>query len=1193
MKVWIALFAIAASQLEAANLIVNPRLIPLTEKEARLDCPHPKSTVQFTPEVFSDRLVYWNDDDAGQFVATFFFCDVSPPGAKINLALANASTTLASAEIAVVETNRPPKAAFLLNTDALKPGDYVMRATLVAGDGKEIAAAKPCEFKRVNKSHPKVPIPKDGIPLHVHAQSEVSNVTWPITTGVPMPFGTLTDASALTLLEDGKPVPAQWSARATWTPGERTSIQWLGLDFLARYENGKPKEYRIVSSKSSPAQPPTITAKETEDEITVDTGVIRFQVNRKRFNGIEAAWLGEEKVIDAPQPPSKDDKNALTPPPFGPYLRDGREILYQAANDDMAEVRIEESGPVRVTIVARGWYTNKQVSEQAGQRLCQFVTRLTACAGQPFIDVNHRTVIAFDTRLNKLRNVSFAVPVVGATNWAASIDGKTAEGTLPEPGKSVWLHQERADRLRLTGEEKGRRADGWLSVSSPKTTVTGFLRDIWQRFPKELEGDRDGLIFHFWPQHGRRVFTEAEEFDKRNIYKAWFAHQGRMLDLQMPATYYDRLQEWKDQDGWDPERTSDIGYMTSGEGVAIGNEFRILLQPGPAKADELMKHARLFQQDAYASAAPSWNAATLAMGHLAARDDKRWPEVERLINDLYPTGMFNIAAYLGDYGMWIYGNTHNPWDGTQPRLHRIWQNSHYQHVGGTWLLYFRSGAPELLRWARANSDEYMDVGTVNYHNPDRPLKGRTTGAMCHAKGFVPWGTRHYGMFQFDADVGVSGHWVDPDAFLFRYYLEGNPRALDLYKAWSAAVFTDSLPFGAGRELSNTIGMMLSYYTATWDPNAIPYLRYMANGMLEVPFEKFPHAPSFPMWHKQWMDRYYDLTRDERVVAAIQSYIAAGFDHSSPNAFAYRTTGNKKYLERVLPGAYDTARLVYENPDDPLHGFAPYAMATGVISVRELPYVLGAMQMAGIDSLTTSPEDKSYYPVGASHLYSQTGRKEISLTILALDPDDREFKVTVGPLEPGMHPADFIVVSPSGKIMHVGEKLRELGKPFEVVTIPKDGEKGVYTIELFGHLPMFHAPLTDLPSEIARIPKDGEIRAPNRQMGYLILPPNTSATLKFNAWSYGQIPCPNYARVADATGKTLLETSLLAIGQRKEASIELKSGPKPATYPYYAVSWIGPGLSWTGDAEALYLARRANDIEPILKALPSTPPPATP
>src|SRR5204862_235238 len=112
---------------------------------------------------------------------------------------------------------------------------------------------------------------------------------------------------------------------------------------------------------------------------------------------------------------------------------------------------------------------------------------------------------------------------------------------------------------------------------------------------------------------------------------------------------------------------------------------------------------------------------------------------------------------------------------------------------------------------RACSDNYMDVGTVNWHDPERPMKFHNTGAMHHVKGFAPWGARQFSMYNVDADAGVWGHWIDPEAYLWRYYLEGHARAGELYRTWGTALSSGKLPYGPGREASNTIGMTLGYY----------------------------------------------------------------------------------------------------------------------------------------------------------------------------------------------------------------------------------------------------------------------------------------------------------------------------------------------------------------------------------------------
>src|SRR5439155_15749178 len=99
------------------------------------------------------------------------------------------------------------------------------------------------------------------------------------------------------------------------------------------------------------------------------------------------------------------------------------------------------------------------------------------------------------------------------------------------------------------------------------------------------------------------------------------------------------------------------------------------------------------------------------------------------------------------------------------------------------------------------------------------------------------------------------------------------------------------------------------------------------------------------------------------------------------------------------------------------------------------------------------------------------------------------------------------------------------------------------------------------------------------------PAKSTVKLTFDAMGYGQIPQPAYAEVKDETGKVLFQTSLLHIGKRTSASVELKSGDRVTTFPYYAVSWLGPSMRWEGDAEALYLARNPKDLDAILKALP--------
>src|SRR5205814_2505400 len=132
-----------------------------------------------------------------------------------------------------------------------------------------------------------------------------------------------------------------------------------------------------------------------------------------------------------------------------------------------------------------------------------------------------------------------------------------------------------------------------------------------------------------------------------------------------------------------------------------------------------------------------------------------------------------------------------------------------------------------------------------------------------------------------------------------------------------------------------------------------------------------------VWYKTWAERYYDLTRDERPIAALKNYVAAGHGHIAPNCFLYRMTGDKGYLDKVLGIIQRTVLLTYRNPDDILNGFARYSDARGQETIMQLPGFIEAAERAGITTIEPDAKEASAYPAPL---------------VLALDPDDREFKI---------------------------------------------------------------------------------------------------------------------------------------------------------------------------------------------------------
>src|SRR5690606_32401049 len=113
------------------------------------------------------------------------------------------------------------------------------------------------------------------------------------------------------------------------------------------------------------------------------------------------------------------------------------------------------------------------------------------------------------------------------------------------------------------------------------------------------------------------------------------------------------------------------------------------------------------------------------------------------------------------------------------------------------------------------------------------------GANYHTKGFTPWGSPRLGERTGDDYVEVGAHFINPDAFIIRWYLVGDHRALDLAQAWGAAFSRVALPPERSRECNTTLGEMISYYEATWDPQAIVYIRDLADDHNSRPWREVP------------------------------------------------------------------------------------------------------------------------------------------------------------------------------------------------------------------------------------------------------------------------------------------------------------------------------------------------------------------
>jgi hypothetical protein len=553
-----------------------------------------------------------------------------------------------------------------------------------------------------------------NVPLFLYPQQHLADVSWPTHATAALPRGWAKSGDSLVLLENDKPVRSQVEVVARW-PDD--SAKWVHVYAAYQYAGGKPARYQLSKDAGGAAQPPPspLRVQDNAQGIHVDTGVVRFRVARP-FAGIVELERDGQKVLEGAS---------------GPSLIDERGILWQAAEDDQAEVVIEQQGPAQVTIRASGWY---QTAEKRVAPFCRYVTRISAFADSPLLKVDHATIFADDMREHAVAELAFKFSVPEVAGYASALvnkrgESETVAGNLTE-STAAWLAQLSAhEAVVLSEAENGtlnpagnyRHSSGWFLAERAGPSLALLTKDIWQKCPKEVKVGREELSYFAWPRHGELAEAGADALRLENLYKFECFLTGKLLDSRLPSTYFTALQKQTDTQ----ECKAEYARAANLEGVAMHNEFALLvLQPdkrGPAAQAEVAAYERLYAESPIARASPARMAESGAMGPVAAAGES-FAEVERAVHD----GMLGYARSIeryGDYGWSIYGNAHheelmNPTaagvPGGRPSLHRVWSNNHYQHISTSWQLFLLHGDRHLLDWARIATDNYASIGQVRY-----------------------------------------------------------------------------------------------------------------------------------------------------------------------------------------------------------------------------------------------------------------------------------------------------------------------------------------------------------------------------------------------------------------------------------------------------------------------------------------------
>ena len=324
--------------------------------------------------------------------------------------------------------------------------------------------------------------------LTVEERAGAARHNEPVTMGVPLPKGRVTDVTRLRLTDAAGMLPCQFTETARWLDGK--SVKWVLLNFKTSVAAKGKKSYAL-SLGGPTALDTRLSARQSGDLVTVDTGRIKFTVRGKNFNGFHEAWFdptGKGNFTPGNQVVSATKTSGC--------VAGSKGVDHFSALDPDGKVGIERQGPMEVVVKAEG-------SHKKNGKLLDYIVRFHAYADSPIVRVAHTFVCRQGEQpadVFPMDAVEFVVPtsLAGGLVHAGLEDGKSVSGA------ELTVLQHTSDDLSVTsgektlatGKGKSRKAmsTGWIDVRKGKLGLAAGVRWFWQLHPKSLSVDKNGVL---------------------------------------------------------------------------------------------------------------------------------------------------------------------------------------------------------------------------------------------------------------------------------------------------------------------------------------------------------------------------------------------------------------------------------------------------------------------------------------------------------------------------------------------------------------------------------------------------------------------------------------------------------------------------------------------------------------------------
>jgi len=183
---------------------------------------------------------------------------------------------------------------------------------------------------------------------------------------------------------------------------------------------------------------------------------------------------------------TSDDRPLASVDPAGATIVDENGKRYTMAGGKPDSVKIEVNGPQKAVIRAEGPYTAAD-----GSTYQRWIARLTFRAGSPLVEVALTQVNDYTkTEFTDLTSLDLGLTIGGGLKNGAVY----GEGLKPLPAKSLLQLDDQ--RLQADASVSTAKAPGVITWDGGSAVV----HDFWQRWPKSLSMDDQGLSFGLLPR---------------------------------------------------------------------------------------------------------------------------------------------------------------------------------------------------------------------------------------------------------------------------------------------------------------------------------------------------------------------------------------------------------------------------------------------------------------------------------------------------------------------------------------------------------------------------------------------------------------------------------------------------------------------------------------------------------------------